>query len=123
MPQPSWEERLLELEKGQIDHIPVPQTYLITSATENLYKREELLWKEFQAAIKKDIVPTVPSLKTFFEWYVHDRKGRIGDRPSMNTCLWRVGRFAFMYRKFYGVQIPKVDQDSIRSVCSLTLYC
>ena len=50
-------------------------------------------------------------------WYAVNSNGRIGERPTLNTLLWRVGRFGCMYNKSYKDFVVTDDLlDDIRKV-------
>ncbi|PMD22695.1 hypothetical protein NA56DRAFT_570330, partial [Hyaloscypha hepaticicola] len=46
-------------------------------------------------------IPDQPTFETYMAWYAVNSNGRIGERPTLNTLLWRVGRFGCMYNKSY----------------------
>ncbi|KFY08963.1 hypothetical protein V492_05774 [Pseudogymnoascus sp. VKM F-4246] len=96
---------------------PVKATKEVTTATERLYDLEAESWEEFKSKLEKagvaEIRPELPLLQLYFKWFATTHKGKLDDRPSIPTLIWRVGRFSYMYADRYSVDIPEGVKDGV----------
>jgi hypothetical protein len=62
-------------------------------------------------------IPDPSTFQTYMYWYGANSKGRLRERPSLSTLLWRVGRFGCMYNKLYkGFVVTDDLLDDVRTV-------
>ena len=68
-------------------------------------------------AKNSDLSPTFQNLKAFFKWYAIESKGRLSEHATIDTLVWKVGRFTWMYNTTYeGEKIPDSTRGDIRNV-------
>jgi hypothetical protein len=94
----------------------------ITSATRNLYENEAKSWEKFKLDFgNQDLLIDLESLKLYFEWFASSHRGKLDEKPNINTLVWRVGRFLCMCKNKYKVMILKQEEEILISVSSSLL--
>jgi hypothetical protein len=79
------------------------------------------MYDSFKEQENPEAFPDCDTLQEFFWWYAKTSKGKIGEKPTVATLAFKVGRFAFMYEKWYNYKIPEEVLEDVREVRKLCL--
>jgi hypothetical protein len=63
-----------------------------------------------------DAIADLKMIQAYMWWYASRAKGRLADKPTLTTLLYRVGRFGCMYQRNYKEVVPEETLDEVRSV-------
>jgi hypothetical protein len=61
----------------------------------------------------------VENAQIFFYWYAEKSKGKLAERSTITTLLYKVGRFGCMYNRLYTGSISHPMLDVVREVSIL----
>ncbi|EDN95920.1 predicted protein [Sclerotinia sclerotiorum 1980 UF-70] len=91
----------------------------LTTPTKVLYTGLRKLWE------RQDIIPNafpdLETIETFLMWHASNAKGRLNEKLSIKTLLYKVGRFGCMYDAVYHYKIPDTVLDLARYYVSTDL--
>ncbi|TEY73429.1 hypothetical protein BOTCAL_0078g00220 [Botryotinia calthae] len=67
----------------------------------------------FRTVVIPNAEPDLETLQALTVWWATEGKGKLDDKPSISTLMYKIGRFAFMYRHEYG---NSIHDDTIARV-------
>lgn len=62
--------------------------------------------------------PTKDLLEEYWWWYAGQSRGKIGERSTLKTILYMVGRFPRMYSEFYDHEVSPGLTEELERVSS-----
>ncbi|KAJ8067012.1 hypothetical protein OCU04_004392 [Sclerotinia nivalis] len=91
----------------------------LTTPTKVLYTGLQKLWE--RQDIIPDAFPDLETIETFLMWHASNAKGKLNEKLSIKTLLYKVGRFGCMYDAVYHYKISDTVLDLARYYVSTDL--